>query len=354
MTRERTPTSELVRSTAIRTASVLGVALLAWILWHARLALFVTAVSALIAVALDRAVSAMERRRVPRAAGIAAVLVTWAGALVALVVVFAIPAVSQLQQLVGSAPSLLQRLRDSDAYRFLERHVADATLQTAMPERVGDVFSSAMGLATGVLAAIAGVVTVFFITAFMLASGRRLVSAWIGAASPATRGRYTRLLGRLYDAIGGYVTGLAVIVAINAALSTTFLGVLQVPWFLALGLLSGISSIVPYIGVLVSGAILVVVAGASVGKWAAIATLVFIVVYQQIENHIVSPLVYRRAIDVNPLVILVTALILAEVWGIGGAVLSVPITAVAQIILAEVLRFRREPDAQAISIAGVK
>ncbi|HET7752558.1 MAG TPA: AI-2E family transporter [Anaeromyxobacteraceae bacterium] len=354
MPRDRMPTTELVRSTAIRTATVLGIAFLAWILWHSPLALFVTAVSSLIAVALDRAVRAMERHRVPRNAGIAIVLTLWAAVSIALVVVFAIPAVGQLQQLVVSAPQLLDRLRASELYLAIERYVPAATLSSAVPERVGDVFSSAMGIATGVLGAVAGFVTVFFVTAFMLGSGRPLVSAWLGAAKPTTRARYARLAEGIYDAVSGYVTGLAVIVAIHAALATTFLGFMKIPWFLALGLMAGMSSLIPYIGVLVAGTVIVTVAFASGGLWTGLATLAYVVVYQQIENQIVSPLVYRSAIDVNPLVILVAALILGEVWGIGGAVLSVPVTAVAQIVIAEVLKFRRERQEVPVEVAEMK
>jgi predicted PurR-regulated permease PerM len=355
VTTERIPTPDLIRSSAIRAATVLAVAFVAWILWHAPLALFVTAVSLLISVALDRAVSAMERRGVPRSAGIAIVLAALAAGLIALAVVFAIPAVNQLQQLVVSAPELFERLRTSELYALVQRFIPETALRSAVPERAGDVVSSAMGLATGVVGAVAGVIAVFFITAFMLASGRPLVAAGLGAASAARRARYARLADGLYEAIGGYVTGLAVIVAIHAALTTTFLGVLKIPWFLALGLMAGLSSLVPYIGVVIAGTVLVVVAGLSIGWWAAIATLAWVVTYQQIENHIVSPLVYRRALDVNPLVIIVSALILGEVWGIGGAVLSVPITAMGQIVVTEVMRFRRERGGEgALALPDVK
>jgi predicted PurR-regulated permease PerM len=316
---ERIPTPDLIRSSAIRAATVLAVAFVAWILWHAPLALFVTAVSLLISVALDRAVSAMERRGVPRSAGIAIVLAALAAGLITLAVVFAIPAVNQLQQLVVSAPGLLERLRTSELYALVQRVIPETALKSAVPERAGDVVSSAMGLATGVVGGVAGVIAVFFITAFMLASGRPLLAAGLGAASASRRAR-----------------------SIHAALTTTFLGVLRIPWFLALGLMAGLSSLVPYIGVVIAGTVLVVVAGLSIGWWAAIATLAWVVTYQQVENHIVSPLVYRRALDVNPLVIIVSALILGEVWGIGGAVLSVPITAMGQIVVTEVMRFRRE------------
>jgi predicted PurR-regulated permease PerM len=355
MRHERTPASELVRSSVVRTVSVLAVALLAWILWHARLALFVTAVSALLAVALDRPICAMTRRGLPRAAGIAIVLAVWAAVIVGLGIVFALPALNQLQQLLVSAPELFERLRATELYAWLVRYVPESKLQSVVPERAGDVFSSVIGAATGVLGAVAGIVTVFFITAFMLASGRPLISAWMDAAAPDMHARYARLLDGLYEAIGGYVTGLAVIVAIHATATTTFLGIADVPWFLALGLMAGLSSVVPYVGVLVAGAILVAVAALSAGLWTALATLAWIIVYQQIENHIVSPLVYRRALDVNPLLLLVAALVLGEVWGIGGAVLSVPIIAVGQIVLVEVLRFRRERGAErTAAVADVK
>jgi hypothetical protein len=174
----------------------------------------------------------------------------------------------------------------------------------------------------------------------MLASGSPLVRAWLSL--PSRPRRWTEAVDRIHGALSGNVIGIFGIVAINATCTSTFLGLVGVPWFLPLGLFSGLASLVPYVGALAAGVLLAGVAWASSGLWPAVATIGYYLVYQQLENHLIAPVVYRRAVSVNPLVILVSALLLGEVFGIAGAVLAVPIAATAQIVARELLAARRE------------
>ncbi len=322
-------------------ATLLALALVAWMAAHALVALFITFIAVLATVALDQGVAWLERHGWPRAAGITAALVAWALVVAALVWLFVPPAVAQLEQLVSNAPQLLERLKSSAAYGWVTGHLPDGALRSAVPKRVGDALGSLVTVAATLLGGLAGFVTVFFVVAFMLASGRPLVRSWIQAFGERRREVVQRTAGKIYDSLGAYVAGLGVIVATNAALTSTFLGIVGVPWFLPLGLLSGLSSLVPYVGALVAGALLTLVAFAAGGLWTGIAAAAYVVVYQQLENHLLAPVVYRRSVHVNPVVILLSALFLAEIWGVAGAILAIPLAATVQLIAQEVLRERR-------------
>jgi predicted PurR-regulated permease PerM len=115
-----------------------------------------------------------------------------------------------------------------------------------------------------------------------------------------------------------------------------------VPYFLPLGVFSGLSVAIPNVGALVSGMVLMVVALLSGGAGKAAATVVFFIVYKAIEGNALSPAVFRRTVNVNPLASLLAALFMTELGGIPGAFMAVPLLGALQIILRELLAVRRD------------
>jgi predicted PurR-regulated permease PerM len=141
--------------------------------------------------------------------------------------------------------------------------------------------------------------------------------------------------------VGGYLGGLLGICAVNAILTTVVFVILGTPFFLPLGILAGSSSLVPYAGPLVAGATVTVFVLVTGGAWKALAAAIYFVLYGQLEGNVLAPLVYRRTVDVNPLVTLLAILFLAEFMGIAGAIMAVPLAAAGQIVVREVLAHRR-------------
>ena len=109
---------------------------------------------------------------------------------------------------------------------------------------------SALG---GLLSAVGAAVTIAVLVVFMLIFGGRLIRAMLDEARPEHVAAYEGLLRKIYQSIGGYLGGLTLICSINATLTTSFLAIDRVPFFLPLGILSGMSSMVPYAGPAVVG-----------------------------------------------------------------------------------------------------
>jgi predicted PurR-regulated permease PerM len=186
-------------------------------------------------------------------------------------------------------------------------------------------------------------VTLLFAVLFMLLFGGRLVDALLAEAVPATRIRYERVLAKTYTSIGGYLGGLVFIALVNAVLNGVVLAALGLPFFVPLAILSGIGSFVPYVGAIAAGGLIALVGLASGGPWMGLAVIGWYLLYQQVlENHILIPLVYRRTIQLNPLVTLLAVVFLGDAAGIVGAILAVPLTAIAQIVVRELILLRRE------------
>jgi len=177
---------------------------------------------------------------------------------------------------------------------------------------------------------------------FMLIFGGRRVKAAVAEARPERRPIYEAALAKIYQSTGGYLGGLALICLINATLTTIFLAIDGVPFFLPLGILSGLSSMVPYAGPFVAGTVISLIALFTAGTWHGIAGGIYFIVYGQIEGNILGPLIFRRTVHINPLVVTLSIIFLGEIGGIVGAIVAVPVVATLQVVLLELLRLRRQ------------
>jgi predicted PurR-regulated permease PerM len=194
----------------------------------------------------------------------------------------------------------------------------------------------------GALSLVAAAVTILLLTVFMLIFGGRLIRAALDEARPESRNLYGDVLEKMYQSIGGYLGGLTLICTFNATLTTAFLAINGVPFFLPLGILSGLSSMIPYAGPVVVGTLITLLALITGSGWHALACVIYFIAYGQLEGNVLGPLVFRRTVHVNPLVVVLSVLFLGEIAGIVGAIIAVPVVAALQILVREVLRVRRQ------------
>jgi putative heme transporter len=330
------------KSAAVVAVTALGVSFAAWFVWKTTGALLVTAVALLLAVALNRFVEWLERHRFSRGAGIAVAMIAVVGLLVAFGFLFIPPVVSQIEQLSNEWPRLLASAQHTDFYRFLQQHLHLDRVEGLLEKHAGEAVGSALAAVQFIVEGIGAVVTVLFVTIFMLAVGRRLVLACLAQAKPDRRARYARVVSELYRALGGYVLGHLLIVGLQCAATTIVLAVAGVPFFLPLGLFSGLASLIPFAGVTIVGTAVSVIAWGTHGLVTGLIVAGYYILYQQFENHVLYPMVYRRTVEVNPLVIILAVLFLADWGGIPGAILAVPLTAAAHVVVGVILRVRRE------------
>lgn len=313
---------------------------------HSLVAVALTGAALMIAVALDHAVRLLERRRVKRPLAIAIVVVGLLAVVTALAFTIIPPAIDQGRQLVKDAPGFIRSARGSAAFQRIDGrfHVAERVVQAEkrLPEMLEGAAEPVLAALGGLLSAVAAVVTISFLVVFMLIFGGRLVQAALAEARAERRPMYRDLLGKIYQSIGGYLGGLLLICMINAVLTTTFLAIDSVPFFLPLGIIAGLSSMIPYAGPFVAGTFISLLALATQGVWHGVAAAIYFVAYGQLEGNILGPLIFRRTVHVNPLVVTLSILFFGEVAGIVGAIVAVPVVAALQIILREFLRFRRQ------------
>jgi predicted PurR-regulated permease PerM len=310
------------------------------------LALTVTVSALVIAVALNHGVALLVRRRVPRGWAIAIVILAGLVLLAGLALTVIPPAVGQGKALAVRLPEILRAARATRVFQVLDDrlHIGTQLLsfEQRLPHMLEETAAPLLNFVSGLVSGVAAAVTVAVVAIFMLIFGGALIRELLRETLPERRTRYTTVLDKTYRSIGGYLMGLGLICTINGVLTTTFLAIVGVPFFLPLGIVSGLSSLIPYVGPTVVGATVTVIALATGGTGLGVASAIYFVAYGQLEGQVLAPIVFRRTAHVNPLVVVLSILFFGELAGILGAVLAVPAAAAIQIVVREILKERRE------------
>jgi predicted PurR-regulated permease PerM len=145
----------------------------------------------------------------------------------------------------------------------------------------------------------------------------------------------------IYRTVGGYVTGNLLISLIAGGLTTIVLLAMGVPYAVALGVIVAILDLIPLAGATMA-AILIGIVAFLHSIPAGIVVVAFFIIYQQIENHLLQPVIYGRTVELSPLAVLVSILIGAELAGILGALAAIPVAGSLQVLLVDWRRHRAE------------
>jgi predicted PurR-regulated permease PerM len=324
---------------------LVGVAL--YVLWVARHVLSWVLIALFLALALNPAVEWLQRRGVPRR-GLAAGIVY----LVALVVIGGLAAlfiptlVDQVNSFANKVPDYVDDLtKGRGRLGFLETkyHIVEKAKEAVKGGGVGRFAvgaGAALTVTKSVLTAVAATVTIVFMTLFLLLEGPAWVERIHGLFPEEQQPRVRRVLADVYRTVGGYVSGNLFISVIAGVSSGIVMWLAGVPYAAALGLLVAFLDLIPLAGATIAAIIVVLVAIAASGATAAIIVGVFFVCYQQIENHLIQPLVYGRTVQLSPLAVLVSVLIGAQIAGVLGALAAIPVAGTIQVILLEWRRSR--------------
>lgn len=331
--------------------TVVGVVIGSWALVafveRTVLALTLSISALMIAVALNHGVALLVTRlHVPRSWAIAAVVLAALAVIVGLGFTVIPPAVRQGKSLVVRLPEIFRTARATRFFHVLDDrlHIADRLLsfERQLPRMLEEGAAPILSVLGSVVSAVIASITVSVLAVFMLIFGGNVVNELLRETLPERRPRYRLVIDKTYASIGGYLLGLGLICFTNATLTTIFLAIVGVPFFLPLGIVSGLSSLVPYAGPAVVGTSVTIIAMATRGLGTGIACLVYFVAYGQLEGQVLAPMVFRRTVHVNPLVVVLSVVFFGELAGIVGAVMAVPAAAALQIVLREILRERRE------------
>jgi predicted PurR-regulated permease PerM len=192
---------------------------------------------------------------------------------------------------------------------------------------------AALTVTKGVITAVVATLTIVFMTFFMLLEGPLWMDRLYGLVPEPKQPRWRKVGNDVYRTVGGYVTGNLLISLIAGVASGIVLWAAGVPFAVALGLLVALLDLIPLAGATIAAVVCVLVAIAASGTTAAVVVGVFFVAYQQLENHVIQPLVYGRTVQLSPLAVLVSVLVGAEIAGVLGALAAIPVAGTIQVLL---------------------
>jgi predicted PurR-regulated permease PerM len=331
------------------TVALLSASLYFLYLIRSVLLLLLTAV--FVAVALGPLVDVLTRRRISRAASIVLVYVTILASIVGVGLIFVPPLVSGVQSLAKDTPTYIQKLRRDKTVRKYDNryHITDKLEQQAatLPSKLSHAAGKLRTFTVGVFSEIAKLLTVLALTFFLLLHGERIAGWCLDQLPPERVPRARLLAGRIYHAVGGYVAGNLAISVVAGTVSFVTLTVLGVPFALPLSVLMGFLDLIPLVGATTGAVIVGIVTLFNGFPTSTIVWAVVQLVYQQVENNVLSPVIYRRTVEVSGLVTLIAVLIGGSLLGILGVIIAIPVAAAVQIVLIDLWRVRDERRASA-------
>jgi predicted PurR-regulated permease PerM len=305
-----------------------------------------------LAMALNPAVEAFERRGMKR---------LWAASLVfalALLTLIGIgfliipPLVTQVTEFVNAVPDFIDDLtagRGPLGWLQDEYQIVDRIREAIEKQGVGGVLGLGAGvvdIVRSVITAVVGAITIIFLTYFMLLEGPRTIEGALSVLPERVRPRYERVGRDIYRAISGYVTGNLLISLLAGVLSTIVFFAVGSEFAIALGLLVAILDLIPLAGATLAAIIASTVVFIETDWIRCVIVIVFFIAYQQFENHLVQPLVYGRTVQLSPLAVLCAVLVGAQLAGILGALLAIPVAGSLLAIAREILQYRQETAAE--------
>ena len=325
----------------------IGVIILAYLML--RLMVYVNPVvpPLLIAVAvvylLNPLVSALERRGVPRVAGAGIVYVLFL-CIVALVVSLLVPVVTrQVSQVIDHFPDyvadgqatirrLAARFGQEPNFRLDAEQVREwlsaGENRQAVTRYLTGLRSVTNSVISGLIIIVLGPVMAFY----LLVDLPRLRRGAMALIPPGRRDEIKGLMDRIGQAVGGFFRGQLLVALFVGVASSIGLWAIGLPYWLLVGIVAGIFNLVPLVGPFIGGGLAVIIALVSGEPLKAVWAALVLLAVQQIDNHLISPNVMGRTVQLHPVVVMLALLVGASFAGLFGMLVVVPLVAVAKIV----------------------
>jgi len=344
LTQERLVRALLIPLVVLAWLAVLLV--VGWLLGHVTHALLVLVLSTIVAFALTPIVELLDRW-VPRLLAIAVAYIFGFSLLIGLLSVVVVSAATEINNLVHNLPDYANRAQalQPQALGLLERvgitqtelNQAQERLITYLQNIGSQAASDAFEFVKTLLNAIVDTVLVLILSIYLVANGPKMV-LWLREQAPRGQVRRANLLVAIVNqVVGGYVRGTLTMALLVGVLVGVGMGVLQVRYALLLGILAFFMEFVPVLGVIISGAVCVVIALFQ-GWVLALVVLGYFVVVHVIEGDLIGPRVMARAVGIHPAVALLALVAGSELFGVWGALLGAPIAGLLQAIVTAAFR----------------
>jgi predicted PurR-regulated permease PerM len=335
------------RQTVQTVLTVVGVLLALYLIYLLRRPLTWIFIAGFLAIALSGPVSFLQRR-LPRGVAVATVYSALILVPFVLIAVLVPPIVTQANNLAGNLPQYAR-----DLSHYVESNPTLHRLQTdynitgkleqqaaKLPARLGDAAGVLSSIGLGIVNSIFTAVTILILSVFLMGAGPRWLEAWASRHEDAHADWWRRLFGRIGNAVGNYVAGALLQATVAGISSWVVLLILGVPYALPLAVIIFLLDLVPLVGATLGAVVVGIVTAFSDFPVDTIVWVIWAIVYQQVENNVIQPRIQSRAVQLEPLIVLVSVLFGSTLFGVLGALLAIPVAAAIQITVREYTTLR--------------
>lgn len=319
-----------------------------WAAYHVREVLLLLYISGLFAIGFSPIVRLIERqrllpvgsRRFPRWLAILVLYVFIVGALVGVGMLMFPPLVEQAQQLWDQRAQMFDQAQGFLRERGLLQGES-ITLREAVeraPGAAGDtnVVSTVFGAIRGVVGGIVGFLTILIVTFYLLVDSWNIHQTFLRLFPARQRPRVDAATRAVTVKLSAWLGGQLLLAGIIGITSAVGLWLMGVPFFYVLALISAIGELIPVVGPILA-AIPAVAVAATVSYQKVVIVVIFFLIQQQLENHVLVPKVMERQVGVSAVTVIVALLIGGNLLGIVGALLAVPTAAILQVLFIELV-----------------
>lgn len=312
--------------------------------------LFIFASAAILSLIIDPLVKQLERARIPRFIGVFIVYLTLIAIIVLLLILLIPPTISQLQNLVDNLPGYTDTVKEQVNNWISSLEGLNLPINVSEEARkftdrfegaLLDLGSLLLEYSINFVSALTQIVMVLIISIYMLIDSKR-IGRFIRSFFPGDQQQDAdEFVRRSQSAVTHWVRGqalLCMLIGISSGMGIWFLGVIGVwpegaQYSVFFGAWAGVTEFIPYLGPIL-GAIPPVVVAMFASPWAALAVVLVFVFIQQVEGHILVPNIMGSVVGVHPLVVIFATLAAAEVMGIPGMFLALPLVALTREVVA--------------------
>lgn len=339
---------------------ILGFVLGLQFIYATRSALTLVVVAFFLALALNPPVSWLSQRLPGNSRGLATAVAYLVVLLFISLIIYATvpPLITQTRDFIDKLPTYAQELKTGDSFaaKQVERFkLADEIdeFEGWATENLQDAAGPIFSLLQRIGANLVSVITVLVLTFFMLVEGPQWMRRFLELQPKTKRAHRKAIAERMYRVVTGYVNGQLLVAFIASVSALTVMSVLKlfnidIPFIIPLSAIILITGLIPLIGNTL-GAVIVVAVALFESVPAAIIMAVFFLIYQQVENNAIQPVIQARSVEMTPLMILVAAIFGVTLAGLLGALLAIPVAGCLRIVFNDYvdrhkLRSRDDPE----------
>lgn len=305
---------------------IIGFLALLWALFQIKDVIIILFIAIIFMSALSPVVEYLEKFKLPKSLAIAITYVIILGILAGLVSVVTLPLLEQTSNLAQTLPERIQQALPKEG----------PINRSLIEDEIAAISKNALDFTLAIFNNFIAFISIAVLTFYLLLERDKLdqlvAQFFVGSEEKAKR-----VARRIEDKLGSWLRGQVALSLIIGILVYTVLFLFSIPYAIPLAILAGLLEVVPVIGPIISSIPAILVAYLTTPFLGLIVAIAFFVI-QQLENNLIVPQVMKRAVGLNPLIVILAVAIGGKLLGIAGALLAVPIAVVVQIILEDVLR----------------